>query len=81
MHDEDRHAHARVEHDRSRSDRLGCMPMNWAYVGDSSDVESIAVIHRALDLGVTLLDTSDAYGPFTNEKLVGRALAAAEAKP
>ena len=48
--------------------------MNWAYVGDASDVESIAVIHRALDLGVTLLDTSDVYGPFTNEELVGRAL-------
>ena len=53
---------------------LGCMPMNWAYVGDASDTESIAVIHRALDLGVTLLDTSDVYGPFTNEELVGRAL-------
>jgi aryl-alcohol dehydrogenase-like predicted oxidoreductase len=53
---------------------LGCMPMNWGYAGDPSDVESIEVIHRALDLGVTLLDTSDAYGPFTNEELVGRAL-------
>jgi aryl-alcohol dehydrogenase-like predicted oxidoreductase len=53
---------------------LGCMPMNWAYVGESSETESIAVIHRALDLGVTLLDTADVYGPFTNEELVGRAL-------
>ena len=53
---------------------LGCMPMNWGYVGDSSDVESIGVIHRALELGMTLLDTSDVYGPFTNEALVGRAL-------
>jgi aryl-alcohol dehydrogenase-like predicted oxidoreductase len=53
---------------------LGCMPMNWAYVGDSSETESIAVISRALDLGVTLLDTADVYGPFTNEELVGRAL-------
>jgi aryl-alcohol dehydrogenase-like predicted oxidoreductase len=53
---------------------LGCMPMNWAYVGEASDTESIAVIHRALDLGMTLLDTSDVYGPFTNEELVGRAL-------
>ena len=53
---------------------LGCMPMNWAYVGDASETESIAVIHRALDLGMTLLDTSDVYGPFTNEELVGRAL-------
>jgi aryl-alcohol dehydrogenase-like predicted oxidoreductase len=54
---------------------LGCMPMSWAYVGESTEPESIAVIHRALDLGVTLLDTADAYGPFTNEELVGRALA------
>jgi aryl-alcohol dehydrogenase-like predicted oxidoreductase len=53
---------------------LGCMPMNWAYIGDSSEAESIQVIHRALDLGVTLLDTADVYGPFTNEELVGRAL-------
>ncbi len=53
---------------------LGCMPMNWAYVGDASEVESVEVIHRALDLGVTLLDTSDVYGPFTNEELIGRAL-------
>ena len=53
---------------------LGCMPMSWAYVGESSESESIAVIHRALELGVTLLDTADAYGPFTNEDLVGRAL-------
>ena len=48
--------------------------MSWAYVGDVTDVGSIEVIHRALDLGVTLLDTSDVYGPFTNEELVGRAL-------
>ncbi|MGZ5212721.1 MAG: aldo/keto reductase [Actinomycetota bacterium] len=53
---------------------LGCMPMSWAYVGGSSEAESIRVIHRALDLGVTLLDTADSYGPFTNEELVGRAL-------
>jgi aryl-alcohol dehydrogenase-like predicted oxidoreductase len=53
---------------------LGCMPMNWAYVGDATETESIAVIRRALDLGMTLLDTSDVYGPFTNEELVGRAL-------
>jgi aryl-alcohol dehydrogenase-like predicted oxidoreductase len=53
---------------------LGCMPMSWAYVGDGTDVESIEVIHRALELGVNLLDTSDVYGPFTNEELVGRAL-------
>ena len=53
---------------------LGCMPMNWAYTGDATERESVAVIHRALDLGATLLDTSDVYGPFTNEELVGRAL-------
>lgn len=53
---------------------LGCMPMNWAYVGDASETESIQVIRRALDLGVTLLDTADVYGPFANEELVGRAL-------
>lgn len=55
---------------------LGCMGMSWAYgADDRDDARSIAVVHRALDLGVTLLDTSDAYGPFTNEELVGRALA------
>jgi aryl-alcohol dehydrogenase-like predicted oxidoreductase len=53
---------------------LGCMPMNWAYEGDRSDEESVRVIRRAIELGVTLLDTSDVYGPFTNEDLVGRAI-------
>src|SRR3954471_4126525 len=53
---------------------LGCMGMSEFY-GDGDDDESIKVIHRALDLGVTLLDTADMYGPFTNEKLVGRAIA------
>jgi len=53
---------------------LGCMPMNWAYSGERSEAESIAVIRRALDLGATLLDTSDVYGPYTNEELIGRAL-------
>ena len=53
---------------------LGCMGMSWAY-GDGDDGESIAVIRRALDLGCTLIDTADMYGPFTNEELVGRALA------
>jgi aryl-alcohol dehydrogenase-like predicted oxidoreductase len=53
---------------------LGCMPMHWAYLGDADDRRSLGVIHRALALGVTHLDTADVYGPFTNEELVGRAL-------
>jgi aryl-alcohol dehydrogenase-like predicted oxidoreductase len=54
---------------------LGCMPMSWAYLGDASDMESIRTIRRAVDLGVTMFDTADVYGPRTNEDLVGRALA------
>src|SRR3954471_16206454 len=53
---------------------LGCMGMSEFY-GQGDDDQSIATIHRALELGVTLLDTADMYGPFTNEKLVGRAIA------
>ena len=53
---------------------LGCMGMSEFY-GDADEDESIGTIHRALDLGVTFLDTADMYGPFTNEKLVGRAIA------
>ena len=52
---------------------LGCMGMSQSY-GVPDDAESIATIHRALDLGVTLFDTAEVYGPFTNETLVGRAL-------
>ncbi|SEQ73657.1 Predicted oxidoreductase [Lentzea albida] len=53
---------------------LGCMGMSEFY-GAGDEQESIAVIHRALDLGVTLIDTADMYGPHVNEELVGRALA------
>lgn len=52
---------------------LGCMGMSEFY-GAASEQESISTIHRALDLGVTMLDTADMYGPFTNERLVGRAI-------
>jgi aryl-alcohol dehydrogenase-like predicted oxidoreductase len=53
---------------------LGCMGMSQSY-GPADDQESVATIHRALDLGVSFLDTADMYGPFTNERLVGRAIA------
>ena len=54
---------------------LGCMGMSWAYGATEADRgEAIATIHRALDLGVTLLDTADVYGPHTNEELVGEAI-------
>ena len=53
---------------------LGCMGMSQSY-GPADEAEAITTIHRALELGVSLLDTADMYGPFTNERLVGRAIA------
>jgi aryl-alcohol dehydrogenase-like predicted oxidoreductase len=53
---------------------LGCMGMSEFY-GTGDEATGIATIHRALDLGVTFLDTADMYGPFTNEQLVGKAIA------
>lgn len=55
---------------------LGCMGMTWAYnPAERDDDRSVATVRAALDAGVTLIDTADVYGPFTNEELVGRALA------
>jgi len=53
---------------------LGCMGMSQSY-GAADEGEAVATIHRALELGVTFLDTADMYGPFTNEQLVGKAIA------
>ncbi len=53
---------------------LGCMGMTWAY-GKGDEESGVRTIHRAIELGVTFLDTAEAYGPYTNEELVGRAVA------
>ncbi len=58
---------------------LGCMGMSEFY-GTAEESEALATIRRALDLGVTLLDTADMYGPFTNEQLLGRAIAGRRAE-
>lgn len=58
---------------RSSALGLGCMGMSEFY-GPADEAEAIATIHRALDLGITMLDTADVYGPHTNEVLVGKAI-------
>jgi len=51
---------------------LGCMPMSWGYnVADADRNEIRATIHRTLELGITLFDTADVYGPWTNEEILG----------
>src|SRR4249919_1767327 len=52
---------------------LGCMGMSGSY-GTADETEAIDTIRRALDLGVSFLDTADMYGPFTNEQLIGKAI-------
>src|SRR5947208_6242402 len=55
---------------------LGCMGMSFAYgtPEERDETESVAAIHRAIELGVTFFDTAEVYGPYTNEELLGRAL-------
>ena len=54
---------------------LGCMGMSFGYGPPAEEQEMISVIRAAVDLGVTFFDTAEVYGPYTNEKLVGKALA------
>src|SRR5947209_16293814 len=54
---------------------LGCMGMSFGYGPPKNEQEMISVIRAAVDLGVTFFDTAEVYGPFTNEELVGKALA------
>src|SRR5215203_2038740 len=71
----DRHMQTRTLRDLTVSAQgLGCMGMSEFY-GTGDQTEAERTIHRALDLGVTFLDTADMYGPFTNERLVGQAIA------
>ena len=53
---------------------LGCMGLTSFYGMPADENQAIHLIHKAIDLGVTLFDTAEVYGPYTNEKLVGRAL-------
>jgi aryl-alcohol dehydrogenase-like predicted oxidoreductase len=56
---------------------FGCMPMSWGYsVEEADEAESRATLHRAVELGISLLDTADVYGPYTNEELLGACISA-----